>query len=94
MVFGADVLRVLWTLWGVLTGVLVLLLIYRSTLEMHEDDQLFLDQVEEKMGREQRELVQKMRRLNPYLKALGIASGVLVLVIAGIWVWRGLKGAP
>jgi heme/copper-type cytochrome/quinol oxidase subunit 2 len=28
--------------WGVLTGMLVLLLIYRSTLTLHEDDQLFL----------------------------------------------------
>ena len=28
--------------WGVLTAILVVLLIYRSTLSMHEDDQLFL----------------------------------------------------
>jgi len=29
------------TVWGVLTGVLVILLIYRGTLTMQEDDQLF-----------------------------------------------------
>src|SRR5437667_34448 len=29
--------------WGVLTGILIILLIYRCTLTMQEDDQLFLD---------------------------------------------------
>ena len=29
--------------WGVLTAFLIILLIYRSTLTMREDDQLFLD---------------------------------------------------
>jgi len=35
----------LWLLivWGALTVVLIILLIYRSTLTMQEDDQLFLD---------------------------------------------------
>jgi len=32
------------TAWGVLTAVLIVLLIYRSTLTMREDDQLFLDE--------------------------------------------------
>ena len=36
----------LWLLivWGALTAVLIILLIYRSTLTMQEDDQLFLDE--------------------------------------------------
>ena len=32
--------------WGVLTAILIILLIYRSTLTMQEDDQLFLDEAE------------------------------------------------
>ncbi len=36
-------------LWGGLTLVLVVLLIYRGTLTMHEDDQLFLDNAEAHM---------------------------------------------
>jgi uncharacterized membrane protein len=38
-----STLQMLLIVWGVLTVVLILLLIYRSTLTMHEDDQLFLD---------------------------------------------------
>ena len=37
------------TVWGVLTGVLVILLIYRSTLTMQEDEQLFLDDTKSAM---------------------------------------------
>ena len=39
--------------WGGLTVVLIVLLIYRSTLTMHEDDQLFLDDSEAHMAKDQ-----------------------------------------
>ena len=42
------------TLWGVLTGVLVVLLIYRSTLTMQEDEQLFLDDTKSALEQAQR----------------------------------------
>ena len=35
--------------WGVLTGILIILLIYRSTLTMHEDDSIDLHEVESQM---------------------------------------------
>ncbi len=77
--------------WGVLTAVLVILLIYRSTLTMHEDDQLFLDEAEAHMQKEQAELMSKVDRLNPVVRWLGAASGVLILVIAGLAVYDGLN---
>ena len=40
-------------LWAGLTVVLIVLLIYRSTLSMHEDDQLFLGNSEAHMAKEQ-----------------------------------------
>jgi uncharacterized membrane protein SpoIIM required for sporulation len=79
------------TVWGVLTGVLVILLIYRSTLTMHEDDQLFLDESESHMEQEQIELMQKVNKLNPFVKWLGAASGLLILVIAGMAIYQGLN---
>jgi len=84
-------LAALLTVWGVLTGVLVILLIYRSTLTMHEDDQLFLDESESHMEQEQIELMQKVNKLNPFVKWLGAASGLLILVIAGIAIYQGLN---
>jgi hypothetical protein len=77
--------------WGVLTGILVILLIYRSTLTMHEDDQLFLDESESHMQAEQIEIMQKVNRISPYVKVLGAVSGLMILVIAGMAIYQGLN---
>jgi hypothetical protein len=77
-------------IWGALTGVLVVLLIYRSTLVMHEDDQLFLGESEAHLEREQVVLMHKVDRLTPYLRLLGASSAVLILIIAGIAVYHGM----
>ena len=78
------------TVWGVLTAILVVLLIYRSTLTMHEDDQLFLDESESHMEKEQIQIMQRVDRINPFVKWLGAASGLLILVIAGVALYQQL----
>ncbi len=86
----SPLLEYLLAIWGVLTVVLVLLLIYRSTLTMHEDDQLFLDSSQSHIQQEQADLMVKMNRLTPAVRWLGAASGMLILIIAGLWVYEGL----
>jgi hypothetical protein len=76
--------------WGVFTLALIILLIYRSTLSMHEDDQLFLDEAESHMQKEQEELLGKMNRIQPFVRGFGAASGVLALVIVGLVVYDAL----
>ena len=71
-------------LWAGLTVVLIVLLIYRSTLAMHEDDQLFLDSAEAHMAKEQEELIGKMNRIQPWVKVCGAGSVVLTVIIAGL----------
>jgi hypothetical protein len=71
-------------LWAGLTVVLIVLLIYRSTLSMHEDDQLFLDNAEAHMAREQEELIVKMNRITPWVRICGAGSAVLTVIIAGM----------
>jgi hypothetical protein len=78
-------------LWGIVTAVLVILLIYRSTLSMHEDDQLFLGESESHMEQEQIEVMRKMNKVTPIVKWLGAASGVMILVIAGMAIYQGLQ---
>jgi hypothetical protein len=73
--------------WAGLTAVLVVLLIYRSTLSMHEDDQLFLDSAEAHMAREQQELILKMERITPWVRVCGAGSAVLLVVITGMLVY-------
>ena len=77
--------------WGIITAVFLILLIWRSLLESHEDDQIFLDAAEEHMAKEQRELVAKINTLSRPIMASGVAAGGLLLVIAGMWVYEGLK---
>jgi len=77
--------------WGVLTAVLIILLIYRSTLTMQEDDQLFLGESESHMEKEQIELMAKVNKITPLVRWLGAASGVLILLIAGVAVYQGLQ---
>jgi hypothetical protein len=69
----------------------IVLLIYRSTLTMKEDDQLFLDESSTAMAAEQRELIAKVDKINPLVKVLGATSGLMILVIAGWAVYIGLN---
>jgi hypothetical protein len=86
-----EPMSVLATVWGVLTTVLVVLLIYRSALARHEDDELFLTSAEAHLEREQQELMVRMNHLRPYLTVLGASSGVLMLIMVGLWLWRGFN---
>ena len=81
-------------IWGALTSVLVGLIIYRSLLTVHEEDQLFLSQGESGMAREQEEVLKRINRVNPLILWIGIACGVLLLVIGGVWIYHGLFTVP
>lgn len=86
-----STVQMLLIVWGVLTVLLVLLLIYRSTLSMHEDEQLFLDDSSKNLREEQEALQVRMKRVTPWVRILGAASGVLIIVIAGMAVWQQLN---
>jgi hypothetical protein len=77
--------------WGVLTAALIALLIYRGTLTMREDDQLFLDESEAHMAREQVEIMQKVNRLGPFVKVLGTASGLMIIGIISLAVYQAMQ---
>src|SRR6267154_5574284 len=79
--------------WGVLTTILVVLLIYKSTLTMHEDDSIFLNESESQMHNDQVEVLEKMKKITPIVKVLGALSGVMILVIAGLFIYQGLSNA-
>ena len=79
--------------WGVLTGILIILLIYRSTLTMQEDDQLYLSDSESHMQQEQTALIAKVKKITPLVRGLGALSGVLILVIAGMAIYTGLNSS-
>jgi hypothetical protein len=77
--------------WGVLTGFLIILMIYRATLLNHEDDQLFLGAGESNMAREQAELLVKLNKLEPVIKSVAWASGILLVGLGSFWFYQSLQ---
>jgi len=86
-----STMMMLGILWAVITAALVIVLIYRSTLSMHEDDQLFLDESTANIRAEQEALLRRMNSLSLPVRILGAASGLLILVIAGLWVYAQMN---
>ena len=89
---GFTPLTLLLIFWGVITAVFIGLMIWKSIVGMQEDDQIFLDDAEAGFAKDQREIVDKVKRITTYAKGFGFASAGLLLVIAGIVVYRGLYG--
>ena len=79
--------------WGALTTVLIVLLIYKSTLSMHEDDSIMLNDTGSQMQKDQAEVLAKMRKLTPIVRILGALSGLMILVIAGLFIYQGLNAS-
>jgi hypothetical protein len=77
--------------WGLVTTVLLALLVYRGFLESREDDQIFINKGQDHIAAEQRDIIAKVTRLGAPIKALSIASGVLLVVCAGAWLWNGFS---
>src|ERR1700758_4595666 len=78
-------------LFGLFAVGLIVLLIYRSTLTMHEDDQLFLDDANSHMQEEQTELLVKVNRLRVPVWVFSVGSGVFILILLGMWISQKLS---
>jgi hypothetical protein len=77
-------------LWGIVTGLLAVVLMYRSIIAMKEEEQLFLTGGNSGMEEEQRDIQRRLRRLAPYTKALSASSGILLIASAGIWLAQAM----
>lgn len=78
-------------LFGLFAVGLIVLLIYKSTLTMHEDDQLFLDEANSHMQEEQTELLTKISRLTIPMRVFSIGSGVFLLAFLALFIYQKLN---
>jgi hypothetical protein len=76
---------------SVLTGAAVLMFLYRGMLDMKEEDHIVLDTAESHLVREQDSIRRKVTVLSRYIKVIGIAWAVLLVVIFGLWMAEGLN---
>jgi hypothetical protein len=84
-------LTIVAVIFGVFAIGLIVLLIYKSTLTMHRDDQLFLDDASSHMHEEQTELLAKVNRLTIPVRVFGAGSGVFLLVFVGMLIYQKLN---
>ena len=85
-------LTIVAVIFGAFAIGLIVLLIYKSTLTMHRDDQLFLDDASSHMHAEQMELLAKVNRLTIPVRVFSMGSGVFLIALAGMWFYEKLNG--
>lgn len=84
-------IEIVGALFGLFAIGLIVLLIYKSTLTMHEDDQLFLDEANSHMQEEQTELLVKVNRLTIPMRVFSIGSGVFLLAFLALLIYQKLN---
>jgi hypothetical protein len=84
-------LTIVAAIFGVFAIGLIVLLIYKSTLTMHRDDQLFLDDASSHMHEEQTELLAKLNRVTIPMRVFSIGSGIFLIVLASMWLYDKLN---
>src|SRR5438128_10958892 len=77
--------------WGIVTGIFLILVFYRSALTRPEADQLFIDETASSRATVQRQLIAKVNKINPLVKVVGATSGVMILIIAGWALYTGVN---
>jgi hypothetical protein len=87
---GSTILDIL-MVWGVVTAVLIALVVYRGTIEIREDDQIFLGSSGDIQAREQQEIISKVEKLAMPIKLLTISSVVLLLIAGGAKLYEGFQ---
>jgi multisubunit Na+/H+ antiporter MnhB subunit len=85
-------LTIVAVIFGVFAIGLIVLLIYKSTLTMHRDDQLFLDDASSHMHAEQTELLDKVNRLIVPTRVFGVGAGVFLMLLTAMWLYQKLNG--
>ena len=78
-------------IFGLFAVGLIVLLIYKSTLTMREDDQLFLDTTNSHMQEEQTELLTKVNKLTLPMRVFSIGSGVFLLAFLARLIYQKLN---
>jgi len=77
--------------FGVFAIGLIVLVIYKRTLTMHKDEQLFLNDASSLMQAEQTELSTKVNRLTLPVRVFGMGSGLFFLVLVAMWIYQKLN---
>ena len=88
---GLSLLTWLIVAWAVVTTVLVLLMIYRGMIGMHQEDQIFLSSSSRGFEAETAAADARAAKLQPYIRASIALSAVLAASVAGVWITQAIQ---
>jgi hypothetical protein len=86
-----SIMTVLWIVWAGITTILLVLLAYRGTITRYEDDQMFLDPACNHQEQEQHLIMQRVNRINPFVRIMTGATCVLSATLIGVYVWDAIR---
>ncbi|MDE3137119.1 MAG: hypothetical protein KGL59_11130 [Acidobacteriota bacterium] len=67
-----------------------ILIIYKTRLERQEEDKVFLGSTPERMGEDQKKILQKVMGLSKPLWIVGTLTVLFMLCAIGVWIYQGL----
>lgn len=88
-----NLLTILIALWGLLALSLIGLVVYRGVIGRNEELELMVDQAEHRFADEQHDISERIERLSVPIRYLGIAAGVLLVIIVALWIYTGLQNS-
>jgi len=88
-----SLLTILVGMWGVLALSFIGLVVYRGVIGRNEETELMVDQAEHRFANEQQQISSRIERLSGPIRYIGIAAGVLLLVIIAVWIYTGLQSS-
>lgn len=91
MLMAVSLVMGLLVVWVAVTAVFFLIWIYQAMVGLHEEEQLFIDESEAHLAKEQEEVFQQMDRLRPYFLGSLVASVVLGVTTFGAWIFQQLS---
>lgn len=90
MLLAVSLMMGLLIAWAAVTAVFFVVWLYQSTLRLHEDENLFIDEGQAHLAKEQEENFARLEKVRPYLLVSLSASVVLGVVTFGVWVFQQL----
>jgi sensor domain CHASE-containing protein len=82
----------MWIVWAIFALVTALLYAYRSSLTRDEEGQIFLDDAFAHEKAVQTQIVSKVTRLQPALRASLILTVLMTIVVLAYYAWDAGKG--
>jgi hypothetical protein len=79
---------ILLTIWAVLVGCFLALLVYRGQLARYEDEQLYLSDEPNAHEQEHNVLIKRLEKIEPLVKIMGGAAGLATAGAVGLYVYN------